>query len=368
MNSIDRPAIDEQVLAMLTEDAGRIPVVVGPCGSGRSSLLCRLQDRLGARAAQYVDVERTASTPERFLAAMISASPLLDDRPAAVPSSPREAFDGILAFFAGAHAAGHAPAAFLLDEVLEFRTFESFPGLRRALHELLAVVASSPNRFVLTSRYAARAARVLASASGKFVLVPMPPLTGDQLGRMVTDALPGRPPSEAGDPAADAVVALLASLSGGRPSYARAIVEAIGSGVDAGATPDPAAALAAQMEPHAALWSMCAFSYELRLHRARGYGALKAVLEILAEQEPLTLAEVARRLGRTPGSTRDYLSWLEDVDLVAADRKRYRFRDPLLRMWTRLYCRPSPPTREVIGREVRQYVSACAGWPGDRAD
>ena len=58
------------------------------------------------------------------------------------------------------------------------------------------------------------------------------------------------------------------------------------------------------------------FGYELRLHRARGYGALKAILEILSEQEPLTLTEISKRLGRTPGSTKDYLSWLEDVDLV----------------------------------------------------
>ncbi len=60
----------------------------------------------------------------------------------------------------------------------------------------------------------------------------------------------------------------------------------------------------------------CSFCYELRLHRARGYGALKAILEILAEEEGLTLTEISQRLQRTPGSTKDYLSWLEDVDLV----------------------------------------------------
>ena len=60
----------------------------------------------------------------------------------------------------------------------------------------------------------------------------------------------------------------------------------------------------------------CRFCYELRLHRARGYGALKAILEVLAEEEPLTLTEIAQRLRRTPGSTKDYLSWLEDVDLI----------------------------------------------------
>jgi len=97
----------------------------------------------------------------------------------------------------------------------------------------------------------------------------------------------------------------------------------------------------------------------MRLNRARGYGALKAILYILAGEEPLTLTQVSRRLGRTPGSTKDYLSWLEDVDLVAVDpRKRYRFRDPVLRLWARLHCRACPPSPEEIAAEVREYAAA----------
>ncbi len=352
---------------MLTEDAGRIPVVVGPCGAGRTSLLHRLHADFGPSESQYVNVERTASTPERFLAALTGASPFLDARPAPVALGPRQAFDAVLAFLAGARGTEHGPATFLLDEVLEFRTFESFPGLRRALPELLAVVASSPNRFVLTSRYAARTARALSSASPKFVVMPMPALSDEELTRMVAAALPASHAGAADGAESDATIGLVASLSGGRPAYARMIVEAMAArtGVDAAA--DPVSALAAEMEGDAALCAMCAFSYELRLHRARGYGALKAILEILSEEEPLTLTEIALRLGRTPGSTKDYLSWLEDVDLVAVQQKRYRFRDPLMRMWARLHCRPTPPTREAIGREVQRYVGACAAPPATSA-
>ena len=85
--------------------------------------------------------------------------------------------------------------------------------------------------------------------------------------------------------------------------------------------------------------------YELRLHRARGYGALKAILDILGEEEGLTLTEISQRLQRTPGSTKDYLSWLEDVDLVTARQKRYSFADPLLRVWVRLHCRATRADR-----------------------
>jgi hypothetical protein len=94
----------------------------------------------------------------------------------------------------------------------------------------------------------------------------------------------------------------------------------------------------------------------LRLHRARGYGALKAILDILAHEEPLTLTEISQRLRRTPGSTKDYLSWLEDVDLVTSRQKRYSFTDPVLRLWVRLHCRPTAPGDEEVAREVQRYA------------
>ncbi len=141
--------------------------------------------RSAPQGAQYINVERTATTPERFLAALTASSPFVDAGQAPRVVSPREAFDAVLAFFAGARRADEGPVTFLLDEVLEFRTFESFPGLRRALPELLAVIAASPNRFVLTSRYQTRTERALAGASPQFVVVPMPALPAD---RAVADA------------------------------------------------------------------------------------------------------------------------------------------------------------------------------------
>ena len=121
---------------------------------------------------------------------------------------------------------------------------------------------------------------------------------------------------------------------------------------------DVVSALVALMAPGGRLARQCCFSYELRLHRARGYGALKAILDVLAEQEPLTLTEISHRLRRTPGSTKDYLSWLEDVDLVTSRQKRYSFTDPLLRLWVRLNCRAVPPSEEDVAREVQQYALA----------
>ena len=47
---------------------------------------------------------------------------------------------------------------------------------------------------------------------------------------------------------------------------------------------DPVSALCALLAPGAPLAAACRYCYELRLHRARGYGALKAILEVLADQ------------------------------------------------------------------------------------
>src|SRR5438045_9701102 len=126
--------------------------------------------------------------------------------------------------------------------------------------------------------------------------------------------------------------------------------------VDAQGVGDPVSALTSLMSADGRLMETCAACYELRLHRARGYGALKAILEILAAEEALTLTEISVRLQRTPGSTKDYLSWLEDVDLVTARHKRYSFTDPLLRVWVRLHCRPSPPTEDDLAREIHRYA------------
>ena len=156
----ERPSLERRVLAALDGTASggpRIPVVLGGCGSGRTSLLLRLRDLIGRTACQYIDVERIATTPERFLSgdARVIALPRFKRvrRPCAPTQRARTAFDATLALLDTARAPGDGPATFLLDEFLELRTFESFPGLRTVLRDLVGALAASGNRFVLTSRY-----------------------------------------------------------------------------------------------------------------------------------------------------------------------------------------------------------------------
>ena len=365
----ERPSLERRVLAALDGSGGsgpRIPVVIGGCGSGRTSLLLRLRDLIGRTQAQYVDVERIATTPERFFQALRESSPFpalpYGQERGAEPGA-RDAFDAVLAVLDTARAPGGMPATFLLDEFLELRTFESFPGLRSVLRDLVGALASSGNRFVLTSRYSARAHRLLRDAPAQFEIIHVAPLTaaeiratlpcahGDDHVRGIDD------PDDEVEQQRDEMAALIQVLADGRPSYARAIAEtAAGMSLRGGA--DPVGALASLLSPGGQLAQSCRFCYELRLHRARGYGALKAILDVLAQEEPLTLTEIAQRLHRTPGSTKDYLSWLEDVDLIVSRQKRYSYADPMLRLWVRLHCRAVPPGDDDVARELHAYVQA----------
>src|SRR5258705_10147396 len=112
-----RTTLARRVIAALDAVPSRIPVLVGGCGSGRTTLLRQLRERIGRQAVQYIDVERTATTPERFLRAVSSVSPFpVVDMSAAEPLGARTAFDETLALFARARTAASEPATYFLDE------------------------------------------------------------------------------------------------------------------------------------------------------------------------------------------------------------------------------------------------------------
>jgi hypothetical protein len=346
-----RTTLARRITAALDASPSRIPVLLGGSGSGRTTVLQQLRERLGRTSAQYIDVERTATTPERLLNAIVAASPFPVTDQSRLGARP--SFDATLEFLTRIRSSAGEPAVFLFDEFLELRTFESFPGLRRVLHDFLDGLSASGNRFVLTSRYVARSLRLLRDRSARFEVIHTPPLAADD----VRDIL-----AAAGSPAdqkdAQHLAATVLALGDGRPGYVTALADELTALREHGShgSSDAISALAGLLAPNGRLTRLCGFWYELRLHRARGYGALKAILEILGEQEGLTLTEISQRLQRTPGSTKDYLSWLEDVDLVTSSHKRYSFADPLLRVWVRLHCRASAPTDDEVGREVHRYA------------
>lgn len=341
--TIPRASIEARVLASL--DAGRIPVLLGGCGTGRTTLLRRIA---AARpgAGRYVDLAAVATTPERCVLTVSGAA-----MPRGLPAS--AAFARLLDHFDLAPTApGTGRRVWLLDEFQELRTFENFPGLRHVQRDFIARLAASPNGFVLASRFTARAHRLLREAPARFEVIHLAPLDAADV-----DALARERDGRADW--AHAVAGPVQAISAGRILYATALLDAM----TGAATSEAETALAELFSPEGRLTALCRFSYEFRLHRARGYGALKAILGILADEEPLTLTDIAQRLHRTPGSTKDYLSWLEDVDVLTVSRKKYTFDDPLVRLYVRLYTGAEPPSRETILSETRRFAAERLAAP-----
>src|SRR3954464_2180400 len=274
-----RTNLARRITAALDASPSRIPVLLGGCGSGRTTVLRQLRDRIGRTSVQHIDVERTATTPERFLRAVTAVSPFPVTDGSTPPTGARPAFDATLAFFGRARTAASEPATFFLDEFLELRTFESFPGLRRVLHDCIDGLAASGNRFVLTSRYVARTLRLLRDRSARFEVIHVPGLTAEDTLDIVGPTAVGE-----GHDAHDAeyLARTVLALTDGRPVYVRALADELATMREHGGpgSDDAISALAALLSTDGRLARQCSFSYELRLHRARGYGALKAILEI----------------------------------------------------------------------------------------
>lgn len=341
-------AFEQSVLGGLTSDGRQIYVVDGGDGSGLTQFLLALRSQLGEGRSQYLDLERVATTPERFLRGVLGQTPFTSVAPqnGHTPSTSRDAFLAALTFLCTATTRDGQPATFLMDEALEVKTFENFPGLRTVASEFVTALAESPNRFVMTTRFSQRSRRLLKGAPERYVPASIRPLTPGEVAHTLNGA--GH-----GDGASSDLAHTVQRLTQGRPAYVRALAGALAASGRA----DPVAALVAQLSSGGELHARLRYTYEVRLHRARGYGALKAILDVLAEEEPLTLTEISHRLQRTPGSTKDYLSWLEDVDLVSVHRKRYSFRDPLLRLWVQLRCRSNPVSADELAEAVRNFAA-----------
>src|SRR5512143_2792483 len=98
-----RTNLTRRIVAAVDASPSRIPVLLGGCGSGRTTLLQQLRERLGRTSTQYIDIERIATTPERLLKAMGAATPFpFTDQSRA---GARASFDATLEFLTRARTA-----------------------------------------------------------------------------------------------------------------------------------------------------------------------------------------------------------------------------------------------------------------------
>jgi len=127
-------------------------------------------------------------------------------------------------------------------------------------------------------------------------------------------------------------------LSGGNPFYIVQLCQRLLQLETLHATPlSPEAVkqafLIETLSSQGKIYDYCRYIYDLSLQRARGYGALKSILQLLAEEEGLHLAEIARRMKIMPPTASEYLRALLDVDLIVEREKGYFFEDAVFKYW-----------------------------------
>ena len=135
---------------------------------------------------------------------------------------------------------------------------------------------------------------------------------------------------------------------------------------------------------HGQIYGYCRYLYDVSLQKARGYGVLKAPLQLLATEDGLALAEIARRLRRQASAARDYLRRLMEVDLLVEREGRYFYADPVFRYWVaqtttgvaiegfharkRSNCGGKPcravcaDSTQLGGQKRAKCVNCCASW------
>jgi hypothetical protein len=319
-----------RVLEAIEHELESTPVLLltAPRGGGKSHLVKRLHDRSLSRGVStaLVQVEPVSGSPEILDSELARLAGSILGR---VAASGTPAFDSVLRRLGQRR----SDSLLFLDDVTEIRTLSYYPGVESPLDKFLAAVESG-GRAILTSRFS------------YWMAMHFPDLPSRSIPRVSSAEL-----DEAGAPEAERI----ASASAGIAVHAVALAECLEDGAAS-----IQSALLRELSPGGRIEAECRATLSELLHRARGYGACKSVLHVLSDEEGLKLSEVARRVDRTPGSTRDYLRWLEEVDLIAARDKRYSFVDPILRLWTRIYARGTPASDEDVKREVGDYLEKLA--------
>ena len=92
--------------------------------------------------------------------------------------------------------------------------------------------------------------------------------------------------------------------------------------------------VAETLSPGGLIHSYCTYLCNISLQRAKGYGVLRSILDLIAaNNDAMTQSELARRLRMTQRAARTNLKELERIGLLHERDRRYYYTDPILRYW-----------------------------------
>ena len=245
------------------------------------------------------------------------------------------------------------PTIVILDEFCEILSLDKYEGLQvlplfRGLMEqssvsyILAGSAMSAMRWMADNHESPLFAQLDRLTLSTFT----PDGVGELVGKMTTEGYDTETIGE------------ISRLSGRHPYYVRCLVRRLESLQRLHQLPPSPetvrdAFLIETLSPEGSIYNFCRYVYDTSLHKAVGYGPLKAILQLLAEGEERP-ARMARRLKVSQPAVWGYLRRLEEVDLLVKEDSTYYYRDPVLQFWVMANTRgiqvsPFPRREDLAG-------------------
>ena len=134
------------------------------------------------------------------------------------------------------------------------------------------------------------------------------------------------------------LVGLLHHYSAGSPFYLVQLLRRLNLFIDRGEALTEnlvkRSFVAETLSPGGLIHAYCTYLYNISLLRAKGYGVLRAILDLIAtNDDPMTQSELARQLRMTQGAVRTNLKELEHIGLLHERERRYYYTDAILRYW-----------------------------------
>lgn len=232
----------------------------------------------------------------------------------------------------------------LIDEIHDLNVLKNFPGHGTIFEYFVRnFVEEGRLRFLFTTAFRRRVLEDLTAFGIETEVHPVPPLGGDEIVGELNDKGFGRFTDLAPE---------ISIITGGVHGYVKAFIDH----ALRGEPPITIDTVVSSLMPGAALDLKCRFNYEYLVGKSRGEGIIRYLLAVMCRMEMPNLTEIARRIDRSLGVTKDYLKWMLAVGLIEVERKRYYFPDELLCTWIRLYRSGYRPGREDIESELNRLL------------
>jgi len=238
------------------------------------------------------------------------------------------AFPSLLARFSGRR------VLLFLDEFQEIATLTNFSQAKNILSLLRGAKDRAANVVwcicgSIISEMEAITRESRSPLFGQFTHLPLYPYTRGESDALIRKFIPQPDNRFAG---------LLHHFSAGNPFYLVQLLRRLnlfaGRGEMLTENLIKRAFVAETLSPGGLIHAYCTYLYNISLQRAKGYGVLRSILDLIAaNDDPMTQSELARRLRMTQGAVRTNLKELERIGLLHERDRRYFYTDAILRYW-----------------------------------